>query len=99
MRRANRLATEASIPNASEGLKGFGKGGAKEDGKGGSGKVGGKEGAKGGLNPGGFPVSYKSATRRVTAIIVAAPVALCMSWFLYERCEYPFPFSWVWGEC
>ncbi|TID23151.1 hypothetical protein E2P81_ATG02267 [Venturia nashicola] len=52
----NRLATEASIPRAKQGL-----------------------------NPGGFPVSYKSATRRVTAIIVAAPVALCMSWFLYER--------------
>ncbi|QDS69174.1 hypothetical protein FKW77_010567 [Venturia effusa] len=41
--------------------------------------------ARQGLNPGGFPVSYKSATRRVTAIIVAAPVAICMSWFLYER--------------
>ncbi|KAE9980714.1 hypothetical protein EG328_012059 [Venturia inaequalis] len=52
----NRLATEASIPRAKQGL-----------------------------NPGGFPVSYKSATRRITAIIVAAPVALCMSWFLYER--------------
>jgi hypothetical protein len=43
--------------------------------------------AKEGLNPGGFPVTYKSATRRITAIIVAAPIALCMSWFLYERCE------------
>jgi hypothetical protein len=44
---------------------------------------------KEGLNPGGFPVTYKSATRRVTAIIVAMPIALCMSWFLYERCESP----------
>jgi hypothetical protein len=67
----NRLATEASIPKAKDGLKGGGFGKDK------------------GLNPGGFPVTYKSATRRVTAIIVAAPVALCMSWFLYERCELP----------
>lgn len=60
-RALNRLATEASIPKAREGL-----------------------------NPGGFPVTYKSATRRVTAIIVAMPVVICMSWFLYERCESPF---------
>lgn len=53
--------------------------------------------AKRGLNPGGFPVSYQSATRRVTAIIVAAPVALCMSWFLYERCEFALSFFFFWG--
>lgn len=80
MRKANRVVTEASIPEASERFKGGSGNGGK------------------GLNPGGFPVSYKSATRRITAIIVAAPVALCMSWFLYERCEYSFSFLWV-GEC
>ena len=34
------------------------------------------------------PPNYNQVARKVTAALVAAPVAIVMSWLLWERCEH-----------
>ena len=34
-----------------------------------------------------FPPNYKPVARRVTAALVAMPIAIVTSWLLWERCE------------
>jgi hypothetical protein len=52
-----------------------------------AGRAGARPNARGG--GGALPPNYRPVARRVTATIVALPIAIVTSWVLYQRCEFP----------
>ena len=47
------------------------------------------------MSNGQIPEKYKPAARKITATMVALPIAFVTSWILYDRCEWSLSTVWM----